>query len=119
PHLENEEWSTVPTGQEAVYVSQDRAIRSRCEPRNSIGNSYGLFYYCPPAPRCPRSCLPICAALPHRLILDQRPISIGPKSNCSTSLALIALHQDIGMTVWGMGCSTLTSPRCSSEVYWP
>src|SRR5215510_341770 len=53
PHLENWEWSTVPTVQEAVHVSQDRAIRSRCELRKSIENSHGL-YYRPHAPRCPR-----------------------------------------------------------------
>ena len=37
---------------------------------------------------------------------------IGLKSNCFASLALVALHQDIGMTVWGRRHSTtLTSPQ--------
>jgi hypothetical protein len=31
PPLEHEEWSTVPTGQEAVHVSQDRDLGSRLQ----------------------------------------------------------------------------------------
>jgi hypothetical protein len=43
------------------------------------------------------------ATLPGRRVLDHRPIRIGLKSNCSTALAVVALSQDSGMTVLGMG----------------
>jgi hypothetical protein len=47
PHLEHEEWFTVPTAQEAVHGFQDRAVRSRCEPRKSIEplSSRGTNFY--------------------------------------------------------------------------
>src|SRR5262245_16013724 len=77
PHFEHEQWSTVLTGQKAVHVSQDQAIRSRCEPQKSIGNANGLFYR-PHAPQCPHSCLPTRLALLHlgtRLAYDTPSIS--------------------------------------------
>jgi hypothetical protein len=49
---------------------------------------------------CPKKCNP------SSRVLDQRPIRIGPKANCSASRAVIALPQDMGMSVWGWGRST-------------
>jgi hypothetical protein len=46
-------------------------------------------------------------------VLDQRPIRIGPKTNCSASLVVVTLRQNMDRTVWEMGVLYYTgSPWC-------
>jgi hypothetical protein len=39
--------------------------------------------------------------------LDQRPMRIGPKTHCATSLAVVSLYRNMDKTVWGMGGALL------------